>query len=364
MIGIDKFPKEILVRIDVSYVNFLLRKIHSNFSKKKDFFSIISKNSNKKFSYVRSLYYDLIKKNKIPIWMGLLICDLFKIPYIDLSKNVVSYLSFNGRTWINKKGLEIKIDPVFDSIVSHLFFDGGLIGNGGKYTQTNEFAKNKFDEKISYVFGNVQTKSISHERVYIPKIIIDFIKKTYCIKEFSTLKSRLPESFKNKPKLNRVAVLSACIVDEGHVGDQVEIGLGNLDLLKDVKEICDSLGYRTSDITFKLRGYRFFINSRKKLYEDILELSKVYPMCDLAHKMEDLKFRVDISNNKSRRWGKTRLEIVNTLNKSLTAKQLSRKLFMTKGSVLRNLRLLEEKNVVRRNYITGSKGGTLFWGKL
>ena len=94
------------------------------------------------------------------------------------------------------------------------------------------------------------------------------------------------------PKEFLVAGLASFIVDEGHIGDVIEIYSKNNGLIEDVKEIANRIGYNVHGPREKYRYgkfdcYRIYISvhNAQQFYDDIISVSKEFPTCTLVHKM-------------------------------------------------------------------------------
>jgi hypothetical protein len=369
LIHIWDFPVDATyVKLKENFISDTLEIINKKFLKRQQLINTleIKIKEDRVDCNAKNSFYTMIKMHLVNLWFLVTLAKLLNISLREVENNILSYRSRKGNIWIEPVKLPIETNAVFDMIVAHLYCDGNESkSSGGRYTQENQLTQNRFKQKLEYAFGKFNSKSTILYKSYIPEIIIRIIKKYYSIDEFSSYYGRIPEKIKNKQKPNRIAVLIAALIDEGEISDNIAICLGNKKLLQDFQDICLSLNYKVSSIKKKGRGFRFYLYSRRRLLDDINNLISYYPCCDLAHKMKDLKFRVSIEGNKSRRWHETEENILKILenNDKITSKELSNALFMTRSSINRTLRNLQIQNKIKSLHLSGKKGGYNYWIK-
>ncbi len=216
----------------------------------------------------------------------------------------VQEIKVSGRGARIRMRFPIQITPEFTAIMAHFLGDGTL---GVKYTtasycQKNELGRAQFVGKLNSVFGTfkVNKKAYKNFHVMVPKSIADIIREHYQAERAGTLTKRLPPKIHQEPTENRLAALTAFLVDEGSIGDSIEISLANQKLLEDIRQIATGLGCQCSKIGERTGHnsenplYRFRISLReaKRLLKDIRTLSITHPLCNLANKQPILEFIV------------------------------------------------------------------------
>ena len=142
-------------------------------------------------------------------------------------------------------------------------------------------------------------KEFNNGRLNIPKIITEFYKHYFKLPNTNTFEAYVPKHIKNFKKEFLLAGLISFIIDEGHIGEVITIYGKNKRLMEDIREVGLKCGYlchplREKYAYGKFDVYRFSISSKdyEKFYGDILELSKSFPTCTLAQKMEKLSKRI------------------------------------------------------------------------
>lgn len=318
-------------------------------------------------------------KRSTPLWVLIGLCQLVSgslnednCVSREVEKQVITYRDGErGKNIVGK--FPILVSPEFNSIVGHLLGDGTFGGKGktANYCQKNELGRKRFLEKMRNVFGEFEVNQRAYNgfHVLIPKPIVDIVRNYYGIVETNCLRRRLPNKFKFATIQGRLAVLTAFIVDEGHVGDSIEICIGNKALLEDFRKLTLSLGYKCSQLTSRaghkslnnLFRFRISLKSATKLLNDIKELSKSFPTCDLAQKQKRLELitKRQATNNPKTPNGLTKNKIVELIASGVTTTTfLKENLCLSGSTITEHLRYLKNKNRIRQ---VGKSGSTRLW---
>ncbi len=389
-VHIWEFPStEIFIRLNDGFRKRIFSVIKDNFVIK-DFVSIINQRAKKydiersyNTSNFRSWRVGLKKRKEktievnIPLWVLIEISKLLSDssnPGNKLmrkaEKEIKYYASSGNSLQVNDPNLPVLFTPEMVSILFH-FCGDGHIGTGtdqSHYRQTNTVNLENFEKKLRNSFGDFEVRIYESSKLLIPRPITQFYIHHFYKDEFSSSVG-IPEHIKTLPKKFLVAGLAAFIVDDGHMGDALEIYSKNCELAKDIFQIARKLGYKTS-INKKYRygkfdTYRLIISlkSLSQFYKDIKSLSNEFPTCDLASKMAYLEQFVHRKNRKWKRRppGKTKELIIKFLEKDVnTAKELATKLNIRTASLREHLLQLEEKNLIKR---AGKDGQKIVWEK-
>lgn len=316
-----------------------------------------------------------IKDVRIPLWVLLEFSKLLSGFTNDdntimrqVEKSVL-YCAAAGKSVPIKPKFPLLLTPELVSVIFNLCGDGH-IGTGigiSHYRQMNNIAFQDFVYKLHNSFGDFKETIVENSKIIVPRIITDFYKHYFGINDCRWNTARIPDIVKTLGKEFLVAGLAAFVVDEGHIGDHVELYSSNSNLLNDIKEIAQKLGYITTNIQPKYRygvfnGYRFLIKKQSALlfYRDIEELTKQFPTCGLAHKISRLELMVKI---KERGWqkmhnGVTKHNILNLLQNPMTAQGLSERLLIPAASIREHLLQLQATSNVKH---FGKKGRTVLW---
>ncbi|PIT85744.1 hypothetical protein COU36_01530 [Candidatus Micrarchaeota archaeon CG10_big_fil_rev_8_21_14_0_10_59_7] len=308
-------------------------------------------------------------RRPFPLWGLLEICRLASDSPSDdnpvsreMEKQILGYR--DGERGKHMRGkFPIAVSPEFESLVGHFLGDGTF---GGKYKTANycqksELGRKRFLEKLCNVFGGFEVNPRAYEdlHVLVPKPIVDLLRAYYGVAETDCLHRRLSEKIKSAPFQNRLAVLAAFIVDEGRVGDSIEMCVGNAPLLDDFKELAQGLGYRCSEVRRRpshnsinpLFRFRISLKSAPKLLGDIAELSKRFPTCDLAQKQRPLEFIVSrqaLQNPKTPS-GLTKRKIIELIGRGAnTTAALKENLVLSGSTISEHLRSLSENGSIRQ----------------
>ena len=226
-----------------------------------------------------------------------------------IERNVESYTSLGNSNPIRNPKLPILVNPEFVSLIFHFCGDGHL-GNKRdccSYKQKNKQGLTNVLNKLNNSFGyfDYSKSEFQNYRLNIPKPISDIYRNYFNLTSLNTFQARIPNSIKLLPKEFLLAGLCAFIVDEGHIWEVTTIYSKNKALLEDIMKIAVKCGYKCYDIKEKFaRGkldcYRFSISSSSynELYSNILNLSNIFPTCNLAHKMEKLENQIKFKKSK------------------------------------------------------------------
>lgn len=385
-IHLHDFPPTTYVHIEENYRKHIFNKLSHFFSLSK-LSSILNEKSTKydihtKINAGNIFYWKVgIKKDRnkvvcinIPLWALIEISQILPTSMEEIEKNV-DHITTTGR------GIEVKIrfplflTPELVSIIFHLSGDGhiGVKGDCSHYRQVNQIGLNNVLLKLQNSFGEfeVNKEQLAESKLIIPKVITNFYQHYFNLNSCYWDVARIPEETKQLSKTFLVAGLNAFIIDEGHIGDKVEIYSGNQNLLQDIHEIAVKLGYKCFGPRIKLRYgmpncYVMYISadSAEKYYTDIQEVKNKFPTCGLAHKehlLENIVKRRNRENMKTAH-GESKAKIVSLVNvKERTANELAEILNISLSSTREHLCELEALKRIRR---AGKGKHAILWAKI
>lgn len=299
----------------------------------------------------------LTKRGYIKLIKIMKFCKTHEISFTKMEKSIIAYKASNSSRLISNPKLPLMIDPIFDMVLVHHFFDGSISKtNKASYKQVkdNELREN-FKLKLEHVLGRIEGEVVKGEAVYAPRFLAKIFKQIYNIESFGYLENRIPEVIKNKNRLYKITVLTAAIADEGGIdSNEIVVYSANNQLLLDVYQLAKGLKYKcklTSRRTRKNK-YGLHIYSLSKFYNDFIELVDKYPFLTLGEKEKWIKFYV---NKNKRLWwkrkpGETKRLIVNLLsNQSMKPKDLEFALNVDRSRVRRHLKHLKNWGIAKRN---------------
>jgi hypothetical protein len=307
-----------------------------------------------------------MKKFFVPLEIYIKISEKLDIPKNLLQGNIISYKTAGGINYVEHPILPIKITPVFDMLFAHNIGDGTVI-NCGKgrlpyfgYRQFNEFYRIQYVRKIESIFGNIKFKSNYFEkstRPYCPAMISSLFFKYYNMRIEDVLsdRARIPNIIFDKGKDSMLSVLIAFIIDEGHIDStEIVINLKNLALIRDLKKICDILGYKSkvtqskSEIAGGFARIHILREGMKKVYSDYGYLNKKYPLIDLGIKGDKINNSFKIYDREIYKSKGNRELIFKILkNEQLSVNQLADRLNMTRQGIRFHVHNLIKENKIK-----------------
>lgn len=293
------------------------------------------------------------RKNFIPLWFIIKLSERFPEFFIqEFEKNIIAYKGPSTSNVIKKPNLPLVEDSRLFKIVSHLLGDGSVGGgfgsnlpkgkNHSEYRNFNSKLLNIFQKDLS-VFGIVPTtKNYKRGTLMISNVIGYILKHFYNIK-FDTYNSRVPRILFDLPRELVASFLRAFGDDEGHVYDSsIDYYSNNKKLLKDILILMNKVfpEIRTSGIKLNAKAgknvkYSFTVyNCSQEAYLNLIGF-------DHKQKREDLIFNLNRKRKKRNKISEQ--EILGLLkNNNLTAKQISRLLWIRHSSVLHRLNKLKK----------------------
>lgn len=361
---ISRAPHRIRVKLSNYFQEKLVLHLPKNISK-----NIRKTNSSKyaegtKVSCTRWYNWFNYQNLSIPLWVAMTLTELANLSLEEMEQNIVSY-KYKTPDWvcISKPKLPLKFDPVFVSLSSHFCFDGSLPrdGKGAYYSQKNQLQINNFLAMVEHCFGKVYV-TIGKDGKNIPKIRLprltgDICKHVCGFESFGTFDTNIPKQLLDLPRDYILAILISAIIDEGGImTDALQLQLSNEPLVRNLKEICTTLGYTTSKIkersfVGKAKAYYFYIISLQTLYDDLSYIQKDYKLLSLTFKEPALQY---IINSYSFPRAKPtikeaelkRMKILESLNKPKDMRTLSIDLQVRARTLRRHIKHLIETNKV------------------
>jgi hypothetical protein len=202
--------------------------------------------------------------------------------------------------------------------------------------------------------------------------MVKIIERHYNLNSTSE-KKRVPSQIMAKNKWHKLAGLAAFIVDEGHVGDSIDIYASNENLLGDLHQICEELDYKWSYVVLKAKAgirthkldhfrLRVSLNVVEKLQRDLNELTKIFPTCGLSQKQEPLELiirRRALKRGKGQN-GIAKAQIIERLRKGPTSVKCLREEMLIGGqTICEHLNQLESENKIEKH---GKIKNSVIWG--
>jgi len=297
-------------------------------------------------------------------------CKKSGVTSSQLEKNILSYRTVRGRVEIEKVKLPIKISPIFDMLIAHIFGDGccrkyGQRGLRMDYRQYNPVLLSNFIRKAEAVFGKLRYNReyfYAANRFYLPTACSIVLASYYGLGpgDFLSHNAAIPQAIFSKPKIHLVAFLTAFIIDEAAIDSSViVITLCNKKLIDGLSKICAILGYEHS-----VRGKTLYIlaGGVRHFWHDYLRLKQYYPEANMGYREEAICEFILRGRKKLRTLGEgERLNAIVALlsEKDRTAGELAKMLMISRQGARFHIKRLQREGVVDK-IGEGRAGGHIY----
>ncbi len=372
-------PTRTYLRINANFRENFIRRFISFFrtnidaveylnSKSKKYGNVKSYSSGQTATWIKGSVKTNNRVVHIPLWVVLEMSKIiaktendYNLVMQELEANIEYYCGQGFSTHVHGK-FPMRLTPELVSVVFHLCGDGffaNTIGKSSSYRQVNAEGLINFRQKLLNSFGNFETDTneIKDFKTPIPRVISDFYMNYFELGDLRWDIARIPEKIKRMGKGYLVTGLTSFIIDEGHIGDNIEIYSGNLKLLEDIRDIADTIGYICNGPRVKsktnTKEFRLYISLKSVIAfsNDIKEIEKEFPTCNLAHKQE-LFNRIVKRNNptlKREKNGVTKQKILTLLSeKQMSALELCCHIAIAPSSLKEHLLDLEKEGKIDR----------------
>jgi len=167
-----------------------------------------------------------------------------------VEKNIIEYRDHNSQQPIHIK-FPFKFNPLILRIIAHIPGDGNIRKNGmARWIQNNTKCMKILLKKLGFPINQTESKSVC-----IPRFLV----KVNCLAlklQHTDLNSpKLIKKIIKLPRQYQIQTILALIEDEATIDANnygiINIRLVNKDLIKSYSKLCDSLGYKRSNIIKK-----------------------------------------------------------------------------------------------------------------
>jgi len=265
---------------------------------------------------------------------------------INKLENGIEYFRVRAGNPI-KVNLPIKESPELHRVVAHLLADGFAgIKNVPYYSNTCKELREQFKNDLK-IFGDLHIYENTPNTttcVFFPKPIANILRYIFSI-EF-TRPTKLPELIFKSSNECKIIFLRALYDDEGTASTAIVIKMNNLNIIKEIKNLVQSLGIKTNKINCN-GGFSFAIKSDcVKLFKEKIGFSHPDKISRL-NLMLNIKKRNITQRIRPLDW--TRNEIMSLLNqKSMETFELCEELLLSIGGMYHHLNYLEDNNKIVR----------------
>lgn len=176
--------------------------------------------------------------------------NVLNIPNNVVEKNIVEYRDHNSQQPICIK-FPYKINPLILRIIAHIPGDGNIRKDGmARWTQNDTKCMQILIKKLGFPIKQTKSKSVC-----IPRFLVKINCLALGLQPEELNSSKLIKKVIELPRHYKIQTILALIEDEATIDVKnygiINIRLANKDLITSYTKLCDSLGYKRSNIIKK-----------------------------------------------------------------------------------------------------------------
>lgn len=311
----------------------------------------------------------------IPLWCLKKIVNKLQLNKRDIEKRIISYKGINTSKPIKSPILPIKEIPELFAIITHLIGDGCVSkGQLPMYVNSNRKLFLNFKDSLKKTFGKVHINTYgSKSGIYqccFSKTIIDVINTFYNVK-FNSFDAKFPKEIFCLSKKFACTTLGTIVDDEGCIRDnRIIISMKSKELIYQIKDLFIKILGKDSvnPPTMRENGsWSVTVNSFAiKKFGNHIKLIHPGKKKDILYAIKKATLRL---NGKGEGVWNTKLRILRFLkSKSLSTKEIAKKVFISPNNIALHLNKLYKENLVkgikkRHSYIWCITGEGLLFSK-
>src|SRR3989344_4018805 len=303
----------------------------------------------KGFLNISRLTLSYIGKKHIKMFNMVKICNALDITLRSLERNVVSITSH----FKYKIKFPYEVTPAHFRVVAHIIGDGSYSNNSAYWIQKDvtpiiKLQNKIFKNEISINGRNCKRCSILNIYTKIVSVALD--SRNAKNAEFINKCLDIPKEF-------QIQILAALIEDEGCIRSKncsFDIGMTNKEIILGIKNICNKLGYETSNISIKdSRGFKtkdiskpiynisLYVLGVHRFYKDLMTINSEYSNLRLWKKQNELENYVRVNSGKrvlirNKNENRIRYLLDNWEKRYISCREINN-LFKIKGNTTRSL---------------------------
>jgi hypothetical protein len=267
----------------------------------------------------------------------------------ELEKNIIGLKGRGKCSVVSNVKLPFKESPEFYRIVAHVIADGSASERGSPYyANTCKELRSHFVSDLK-IFGDVpsyENTSGSVPMVCFPKIITDIL--SYILRIKFTYPNHLPKLIFDSSDECKSALLQAIFDDEGTISTNLAIKMNSYTLVKEIRDLTESLGIKTTKIVQSINssgiGSYSFNVSRASFLGFKEKIGFVSP-----NKIKNLDFAVNLKDRVQRTRNKCDLEeqIIKILNgRNIKTLDIANKMQFTLNYMSKFLKIMENEGKI------------------
>jgi predicted transcriptional regulator len=241
--------------------------------------------------------FDLSYRTYRPLATLVVACNKTGSPLSQLEKSIRAYRTTRGRAEVSDARLPVRVSPIFNMLIAHIFGDGCCQKGHRRelnmnYRQYDPVLLSNFIKKAEVVFGRLKYRReyfYESKRFYLPSVCASVLAHHYSLgaEDFLSHRAVVPQVIFSKPRAHMVAFLTAFIIDEASIDSSaIVITLCNKELVDGLGKLCGTLGYAH---TVRAKTLYILADGVRRFWRDYLLLKKRYPEVNMGYREEAIK---------------------------------------------------------------------------
>lgn len=303
-----------------------------------------------------SIKYKIKHPQYTPIQFFKKTLHLFNQKFLEkLEKNVIAISTRNGFDVKNPK-LPILESPELYNIIGHMIADGSAPKRSTPYYVNSCQRLRDIFKKNLKVFGTSEISEYQEGN----KVLINFSKTlTDILSDFFdiqfTFPNRIPKLIFNSPSKCKTAFLQSLFDDDGTMTAQLVVGIHNLNIMKEIKLLINSIGINTNNLVVHRYTRQEYIHKKDKVTLAIppREYEKFRDLIGFSHpeKSRKLGIAIKTKNRKQRTRDPNHIQkrILGILqNKPSKTMEIANDLLFKRTGIMSHLDMLLKKGLIEK----------------
>ena len=281
---------------------------------------------------------------------------LFDQGFIEkLEQNVVAISTRNGFD-VKYPKLPIQESPELYNVIGHIIADGSAPKRSTPYyVNSCQCLRNLFKKNLKLLGTSEISEYKIGNKVFVnfSKAITDILSHFFDI--LFTFPNRIPKQIFNSSLECKTAFLQALFDDDGTMTSQLVVGIHNLNIMREIKSLIDSVGIKTNNLVIHHYTRKEYIHKKDKVTLSIptKEYKKFRDLIGFSHpqKSKNLEVAIKRKDRRQRTRDSKYIEkriLVILRDKPSKTIELANGLLFTWNGIMPHLDMLLKKGLIEK----------------